>query len=290
MFTGFSCQFPCSKCFTSSLTVDNTRAAGYAIILKLACSSCRHLFSFETSPQLGCSESSRPPNDINRRFVQTFAYMGKGHRGLESLSMGLNMKPITIGAYNKHKRAICNAISQDVQESLEKARCEVKKSCADIDEVFSDKPVNIAVSYNDGSWHKRGFTSKYDVGCCIEVTTVHVIDIEVLSKYCGVCERKKTLLGKNSKEFLEWFEHHKHNCDCNYNGSPLGMETAAAEILWRQSENYGLRYTTIVSDGDAKTFAHLNTLGTVFMKGKSWTRLSVSIMLLNGSELPYARK
>ncbi|GBM58647.1 hypothetical protein AVEN_251917-1 [Araneus ventricosus] len=36
------------------------------------------------------------------------------------------------------------------------------------------------------------------------------------------------------------------------------MEMAAAYKLWSRSENMGFRYTTILSDGDAKAFKYLN--------------------------------
>ena len=35
------------------------------------------------------------------------------------------------------------------------------------------------------------------------------------------------------------------------------MEVKAAEIMWARSLDRGFRYTTVVSDGDAKTFRHL---------------------------------
>lgn len=38
------------------------------------------------------------------------------------------------------------------------------------------------------------------------------------------------------------------------------METEAAERIWKRSEKHGFRYTTLVSDGDSKTFAHLTDL------------------------------
>jgi hypothetical protein len=36
------------------------------------------------------------------------------------------------------------------------------------------------------------------------------------------------------------------------------MEVAAADVLWRRSEALGMRYTTLLSDGDAKKYNHLN--------------------------------
>lgn len=112
----------------------------------------------------------------------------------------------------------------------------------------------------DGSWHKRGFTSNYGIGCCIEVITGLVIDFEVLSKFCSLCEQNKELYGDGSEVFELWYEEHKPNCNANYEGSSPAMEMIAAERIWKRSEEHNFRYTTVVSDGDAKAFSHLHDI------------------------------
>lgn len=102
-------------------------------------------------------------------------------------------------------------------------------------------------------WHKRGFTSKYGVGCVIDVITGLVIDFEVLSKYCRVCETQKRKTSEESDEFEAWYLTHQPLCQANYDGSSSAMETEAAERMWRRSEDMGFRYTSIISDGDSKT-------------------------------------
>lgn len=44
------------------------------------------------------------------------------------------------------------------------------------------KIIDFSVSY-DGSWHRGDFTSKYGVGCCIEVKIGLLINYEVLYKF-----------------------------------------------------------------------------------------------------------
>ncbi|GFT57980.1 hypothetical protein TNCV_3415421 [Trichonephila clavipes] len=41
-------------------------------------------------------------------------------------------------------------------------------------------------------------------------------------------------------------------------GSSCAMEQEAALKLWQRSEDSGFRYTTLLSDGDAKTYQYLN--------------------------------
>ncbi|GFU29070.1 uncharacterized protein TNCV_4836801 [Trichonephila clavipes] len=77
----------------------------------------------------------------------------------------------------------------------------------------------------DGTWLTRGHSSQIGVGCVIDLLTGFVMDFEIMSKRCIECEHAESGLGENSAEF--------HVC--------------------------GFRYTTLLSDGDAKTYQYLNT-------------------------------
>ncbi|GFS87877.1 uncharacterized protein TNCV_4084291 [Trichonephila clavipes] len=48
-------------------------------------------------------------------------------------------------------------------------------------------------------------------------------------------------------------------CAINHKGSSRAMEQEAALKLWQISEDNGFRYTTLLSDGHAKTYQYLNT-------------------------------
>ena len=61
--------------------------------------------------------------------------------------------------------------------------------------------------------------------------------------------------------FLHWKANHR-DCNITYSGSSGGME--AAEIpssrIERSVDNFRFRYTTLLSDGDARTHSHLCSL------------------------------
>ncbi|GFU86721.1 uncharacterized protein TNCV_4966661 [Trichonephila clavipes] len=119
---------------------------------------------------------------------------------------------------------------------------------------------DITVSY-DGTWQKRGHSSLYGIGIVIDILTGLVIDYEILSKYCPECTTAKRDLGENSAEYSMWYKSHQEECSKNYVGSSNAMEVKAAEILWKRSiKNCGMRYVSILSDGDAKTYQHLSSL------------------------------
>ena len=66
-------------------------------------------------------------------------------------------------------------------------------------------------------------------------------------------------MGSESQEFLDWMAKHQDSCNSNYTGSSPAKEAEGASILWERSvEKNQLRYTVVISNGDAKSVARLN--------------------------------
>ena len=135
-------------------------------------------------------------------------------------------------------RAAYAETDPDLQEALERGESPI---------------VDISVSY-DGTWQKRGFTSLFGVGVCIDVLTGLVVDFEVLSKYCHAC---KLAEGQNLPdiEMAEWRASHAPDCCKNHNQSSKAMEQEVAKILWGRSiRKFGFRYVEMLSDGDSAAY------------------------------------
>ena len=90
--------------------------------------------------------------------------------------------------------------------------------------------------------------------------TGYVTDFEILLRYRHECELAANDLGIDTPDFYVWMTGHKSHCSSNYSGSASSIEMIAAEKIWMRSESYGLKYTDILCDGDAKTGVHLNSL------------------------------
>ncbi|KYN50476.1 hypothetical protein ALC57_00113 [Trachymyrmex cornetzi] len=118
---------------------------------------------------------------------------------------------------------------------------------------------NISVSF-DGSWPTRGHRSKHGIGCVIDVETGFVIDFDIMTKFCQLCVIAASKLGENTADYETWQQRHVDFCQQNHSGSSAAMETSVAEIIWKRSEDYGFRFTTMLSDGDSKTFNFLQNL------------------------------
>lgn len=105
----------------------------------------------------------------------------------------------------------------------------------------------------DGTWRRRGYSSSYGVVSGISLVTGKVLDIEIMSNECRECVAWKRKEG--TEEFQEWWEGHQHQCHSNFEGSSGAMDAAGCVAIFERSvEQYGLRYTEFLGDGDSKAF------------------------------------
>ncbi|XP_075732280.1 uncharacterized protein LOC119186949 [Rhipicephalus microplus] len=164
-----------------------------------------------------------------------FATMGISHRGMHNKTFQRHLK-------NTLAPAATQAAESAMSECAEKVRTIYDDLC------FGHRG-NIAVSYN-GTWKTRGHSSHIGVGTVIELFSGYVLDYVVLSNFCLGCE-----VGPKpcSEGYQEWKANHK--CQKNTNSKAGQMEVEAALILFQRSlERHGLRYTTMLSGGDSRTF------------------------------------
>ncbi|GFV32872.1 uncharacterized protein TNCV_1745141 [Trichonephila clavipes] len=100
-----------------------------------------------------------------------------------------------------------------------------------------NKNISIAL---DGTWQKRGYSSKNGVVTPTSLDNGKVIDFECLSKNCFEC--------KSTNKTCD-------NCHVNYHGFSAGMEREGAlRVCSRSLPNYNFRYVQYLGDGDSKGF------------------------------------
>ena len=191
---------------------------------------------------------------LNSRFILAGRMCGRGSAGLETICgvMGLP-PPVSPKSYSSHN---------SLQKFVQNVRMESSKvASAQLHRLQGADPsdiVDVTVTC-DGTWSRRGFVAPYGVVAVISWETCQVLDVTVLSKSCKVCKEAESTMGSESQEFLDWMAKHQDSCNSNFTGSSPAMEAEGASILWGRSvEKNQLRYTTVISDGDAKTILWLN--------------------------------
>jgi hypothetical protein len=235
----------CSSCCKPSSQLQlfqrNNEREGLSESLFLKCSSCKIETPLSTSKRLGGKGGGA--HDVNRRSVLA----SLGQNGLTNFCAAMNLPPpVTKKAYNEHliqieKAAIGNA-EQQMQDAARRVREKVAREQPDdiLDDVAS-----VAVTV-DGTWQKRGHSSKIGV--------IFVISVDTGEIFCHECKAHNDD-DKDSDKYKEWKQAHETRCQINHHGSSEEMEaTAAVEIFSRSISSRKLKYTTFVGDGDSSSF------------------------------------
>ncbi|RUS69872.1 hypothetical protein EGW08_022368 [Elysia chlorotica] len=251
----------CPQCKTPSLQLYNNkvRDRSYAVFLELRCTLCEDtLGSTYTSKKTTIDQSV----DCNRRAVLAGLTVGLGHAGLMKLSEGLGMPSMHEKTWRSHLTAIARQTDRIKNDILQQARDRVISYYRETepDSFDADGVLNIGVSY-DGTWAKRGFTSKLGAGAVIDTMTGLVLDFHVMSSHCQLCITVGDPLNiKDASAYKEWLDLHKGSglCTRNHDGTAGYMEICGAVTMWGRSLNHRMRYTHFVGDGDAKTIAAVN--------------------------------
>ena len=246
-----SCKKPDSRLV---LYEEKGKRQGLAEKLFLECSLCQATAELETSSK----SKSNLVSEVNLRSV--YAAQSYGLAGLRKFCTIMNLPPpVTNKSFYSISKMINKECKKRADANMRSAANRIidltKKSCPENVEVTESGAVicNVAVTV-DGTWQKRGHSSKIGVVFVIAVETGEILDYELKSLYCHACVANKNK--KQSEEEYEiWKSKHELQCCLDHKGSSDSMETdCAVEIFLRSVERYGLRYTTFVGDGDSSCF------------------------------------
>ena len=241
-------QASCNVC-GSGLTVRENLGIRRGLSTKLTLSCTNPLC---TGKEDAFSDPYVHSKALNTRFILAGKMCGKGSAGLETICgvMGLP-PPVGPKSYSNHNNILHKFVQNVRMESSKVASAQLHRlQGADPSDV-----IDVTVTC-DGPWSHRGFVAPYGVVAVISWETGQVLDVTVLSKSCKEAE---STMGSESQQFLDWMEKHQDSRNSNFTGSSQAMEAEGASILWGRSvEKNRLRYTTVISDGDAKSIVRLN--------------------------------
>lgn len=238
----------CSSCRRGGLKLEEAKREGLASELRLVCDHC----NAETCEAMADKTVQMKYFDINRKSVLAMRVTGRAREALTKICGILDVPPpVSRHSFLQHSDHLHEAAKQIAHDSMRAAATQL------LDD-GGNAPVNIAVT-TDGTWMKRGFTSLYGVQTCISWDSQKVIDVEILSKHCSLCESwsTKQRQGKvSAADYDAWRVEHLDDCQINTTVSSPGMETEAVKKIWSRSlEQYNLRYTSYIGDGDSKGHA-----------------------------------
>ncbi|GFS98053.1 uncharacterized protein NPIL_433101 [Nephila pilipes] len=116
-------------------------------------------------------------------------FIGKGAESAVMFCGIMNLPPPPTN-FTKFNNNLLQAARETCEESMAEA----------VHEAVEERGRDIAVAV-DGSWQKRGFSSKNGVVTVTSVDTGKVIDVEILSKHC-ICPNKTKHLQNCKRNFV----------------------------------------------------------------------------------------
>ena len=247
-------QLLCPSCKNPGVTVSvpDIAVQGFAAKYILCCINCKT--SIDESflcERAGNSSTTNSPFTINTRAMLAFRSIGCGFCQIKTWFGSMNMPyNVSHDTYSKHHQKIHQGSITTFEEIKRDSLKAIQDAYKDIG-ILPDKNdiLDISVSF-DGSWQRMGHASHNGVAVAIDLLTGLPVDYEVLSNFCLKCK-----VAEDNPPNLLWKEKHAANCPKNFHGSSNAMEAECARRLWRRSEEKNhLRYTTMLCDGDSKSY------------------------------------
>uniref|UniRef100_A0A8D8GUB1 (northern house mosquito) hypothetical protein n=1 Tax=Culex pipiens TaxID=7175 RepID=A0A8D8GUB1_CULPI len=212
----------------------------------------------------GCEEvlrgySEDPSRKYSLRYSVAWAIPNSGatYTIMHEIFSFLNMPFLDRNTVAKDELKMHQVIDEALEESLDTAieeeksivREEMKQNGIAIAE---DAPIESCAEI-DGSWGQRSNGHRYSSasGCAVivGVRSKKVCFVGCRNKRCAVCSRNQKL-GKNKKAT-------KHRCFRNFFGASGAMEPAIGIEGFEKTHRKGLKFTTVITDGDCTTVAKI---------------------------------
>ncbi|GBN11246.1 hypothetical protein AVEN_237166-1 [Araneus ventricosus] len=212
----------CPKCFATGLKLTEDSKEGLCSNFARVC-KCGFMAGFTTTPKeyKKCS--------LNTLLVFGLRLMGRGFSAGMKLLCTLNLPYVCKKTFRIHELKLLEAVKYSCEENMKAASKEVQNF---------KKTTTCGVSV-DGTWQRRGHMSLNGCVSVISIDTGKILDLEVMTQYCKMCEMNIKC---------------DHECS-NYKGSSGNMESVGAfRIFERSVMKRELQYTEYYGDGDSKAF------------------------------------
>ncbi|KAH7937041.1 hypothetical protein HPB49_007558 [Dermacentor silvarum] len=242
----------CQKCGGNSVSISRgANDYGIAVQMSLECNFCSCLETKWSSRRVSGTAKSNP-FEINIFAVRAVQSTGNGQTALNDLfsAMGISHRGLHHKTYQGHLKGRLNPAAMDACAKV------LSNSASAVKELYKvlnfGNIGNIAVCF-DGSWMTRGHLSHIGVGAVIELFSGYVLNFEVLSNFCLGCKHAPP---KKDPGYSAWKENHV--CQKNTDSKSGQMEPEAAVAHFeRFLSHHGLRYTTMLCDGDSRSIRAL---------------------------------
>lgn len=214
----------CPECLQIGLTLHEDSRFGLVSNFCLKC-RCGYYKGFSSTPK--CNSK----NSLNSLLVFGLRLIGKGYTAGKKLLCTLNLPYISKAAFRQHECKLLASVKLASEKNMKEASKEVR---------VKKTPSPACGISVDGTWQRRGHTSLNGCVSLISIDTGKILDVEVMSQYCRVCETSNKT--------------RDHTCS-NHKGSSGSMEVFGAYRMFDRSlDSRDLKYAEYYGDGDSKAY------------------------------------
>ncbi|GFY42331.1 uncharacterized protein TNIN_426461 [Trichonephila inaurata madagascariensis] len=144
MWSSLLCNIKCDECDMCSLDVECNGAYGFSSKIELKCKSCKKIFnSVFSSPRDDDSKCF----EANKKLVEAFLKIGKGHAALELFSMAIGIHAMDKKTFSKCLLKLYEEKCSFKEDILEISRKVVRKHHEDLLGI-ANGVIDITVSYD----------------------------------------------------------------------------------------------------------------------------------------------
>ena len=220
--------------------------SGLAVIMQASCVKCGHVFSIKTSPRAQTSNGKQWT--VNLGAVLGELSTGGGLTRLNSTLALMDVPGMQKRMYSDIEEFLGKEMQVHLAHSMQQVAEEEKQHAIETNSFHQGIPsITVVV---DGGWskrsHKHSYNAKSGVAVIFGSHTRKLLFMGVRNKFCGVCA-----VAANKAIDVP-----PHRCYRNWSGSSAAMETdIIAEGFSLSEQMYGLRYMSVIGDGDSSVMA-----------------------------------
>lgn len=228
-----------------SIILSGEIRQGLASIFSGKCSKCTRTITLETSSKVkGPGKYARWQCNLAAVWGQMVT--GSGHSHLEEGMSILGVPVMSKAAFIHTERVIGEWWKDKLMESMLEAGREEKRLAERAGSYHEGVPAITVIV--DGGWSKRSHKHSYNansgVGIIVGKATGKLLHVGVRNKFCSACAQN---IPKD-----------QHRCFKNWDASSSEMETdAIVEGFLAAEKIHGVRYTTVIGDGDSSVYPSL---------------------------------
>ncbi|XP_033729993.1 uncharacterized protein LOC117319268 [Pecten maximus] len=214
---------------------SEVRTLGLASVIEAKCQGCNERFRLDTSPQIHNGQTYH--HDVNVRAVWGSMVTGGGAAHLNECMATLEQE-------------IGDLWYLSVKDDLLAAGAEERRLAIEKGNYHNGIPCITVIC--DGGWSKRSHKHSYNalggVAVIIGAETGKLLHIGVRNKHCYICSHSEA----------NHTQPRPHECYKNWSESSQAMESSIIVEGFQQAEKtHGLRYTTVIADGDSSVYAKI---------------------------------